>query len=65
VVDSSAPIMSIDNNGVNIGALYTNNITTDALCFHPTVSSGDTDVSGNLNKSIFDIFNKDTLKIKK
>ena len=65
VVDSSAPIMSIDNNGVNIGALYTNNITTDALCFHPTVSSGDTDVYGNLNKSIFDIFNKDTLKIKK
>jgi hypothetical protein len=57
--------MTIDTSGVNIGALYTNDITTNSLYVHPTMSTGDSEVTDHLPKATLNIFSGDNLKVKK
>lgn len=62
---SLKPLMTIDTSGVNIGALYTNDITTNSLYVHPTMSTGDSEVTDHLPKGTLNIFSGNNLKIKK
>lgn len=62
---SLKPLMTIDTSGVNIGALYTNDITTNSLYVHPTMSTGDSEVTDHLPKATLNIFSGDNLKVKK
>ena len=62
---SLKPLMTIDTSGVNIGALYTNDITTNSLYVHPTMSTGDSEVTDHLPKGTLNIFSGNNLKVKK
>lgn len=62
---SLKPLMTVDASGVNIGALYTNDITTNSLYVHPTMSTSDSDVTDHLPKATLNIFSGDNLKVKK
>ena len=62
---SLKPLMTIDTSSVNIGALYTNDITTNSLYVHPTMSTGDSEVTDHLPKGTLNIFSGNNLKIKK
>lgn len=62
---SLKPLMTIDTSGVNIGALYTNDITTNSLYVHPTMSTGDSEVTDHLPKATLNIFSGNNLKVKK
>ena len=62
---SLKPLMSVDTSGVNIGALYTNDITTNSLYVHPTISTSDTEIVNNLPNGTLNIFSGNNLKIKK
>lgn len=62
---SLKPLMTIDTSGVNIGALYTNDITTNSLYVHPTMSTGDREVTDHLPKGTLNIFSGNNLKVKK
>lgn len=62
---SLKPLMTIDTSGVNIGALYTNDITTNSLYVHPTMSTGYSEVTDHLPKATLNIFSGDNLKVKK
>lgn len=62
---SLKPLMTIDTSGVNIGALYTNDITTNSLYVHPTMSIGDMEVTDHLPKGTLNIFSGNNLKVKK
>lgn len=62
---SLKPLMTIDTSGVNIGALYTNDITTNSLYVHPTMSTSDSEVTDHLPKGTLNIFSGNNLKIKK
>lgn len=62
---SLKPLMTIDTSGVNIGALYTNDITTNSLYVHPTMSTGDMEVTDHLPKGTLNIFSGNNLKVKK
>ena len=44
------PLMTVDTSGVNIGALYTNDITTNSLYVHPTMSTSDSEVTDLFTK---------------
>jgi hypothetical protein len=57
--------MTVDASGVNIGALYTNDITTNSLYVHPTISTSDTEIVNNLPNGTLNIFSGNNLKIKK
>nr|DAN17750.1 MAG TPA: hypothetical protein [Caudoviricetes sp.] len=57
--------MTIDTSGVNIGALYTNDITTNSLYVHPTMSTSDSEVTDHLPKGTLNIFSGNNLKVKK
>nr|DAS45001.1 MAG TPA: hypothetical protein [Caudoviricetes sp.] len=57
--------MAIDTSGVNIGALYTNDITTNSLYVHPTMSTSDSEVTDYLPKATLNIFSGNNLKVKK
>lgn len=62
---SLKPLMTIDTSGVNIGALYTNDITTNSLYVHPTMSTSDSEVTDHLPKGTLNIFSGNNLKVKK
>lgn len=62
---SLKPLMSVDTSGVNIGILYTNDITTNSLYVHPTMSTGDSEVTDHLPKGTLNIFSGNNLKVKK
>lgn len=62
---SLKPLMTIDTSGVNIGALYTNDITTNSLYVHPTMSISDSEVTDYLPKATLNIFSGNNLKVKK
>lgn len=62
---SLKPLMTVDASGVNIGALYTNDITTNSLYVHPTISTSDTEIVNNLPNGTLNIFSGNNLKIKK
>lgn len=62
---SLKPLMSVDTSGVNIGALYANDITTNSLYVHPTMSTSDSEVTDHLPKATLNIFSGDNLKVKK
>lgn len=62
---SLKPLMTVDASGVNIGALYTNDITTNSLYVHPTISTSDTEIINNLPNGTLNIFSGNNLKIKK
>lgn len=62
---SLKPLMTIDTSGVNIGTLYTNDITTNSLYIHPTISTSDTEVTDHLPKGTLNIFSRNNLKVKK
>ena len=62
---SLKPLMSVDTSGVNIGTLYTNDITTNSLYVHPTISTADSEVTDHLPKATLNIFSGDNLKVKK
>lgn len=62
---SLKPLMTIDTSGVNIGALYTNDITTNSLYVHPTMSTSDSEVTDYLPKATLNIFSGNNLKVKK
>ena len=62
---SLKPLMSIDTSGVNIGTLYTNDITTNSLYVHPTMSTSDSEVTDHLPMGTLNIFSGNNLKVKK
>lgn len=62
---SLKPLMTIDTSGVNIGALYTNDITTNSLYVHPTMQTSDSEVTDYLPKATLNIFSGNNLKVKK
>ena len=62
---SLKPLMTIDTSGVNIGALYTNDITTNSLYVHPTMSTSDSEVTDHLPMGTLNIFSGNNLKVKK
>lgn len=62
---SLKPLMTVDTSGVNIGTLYTNDITTNSLYVHPTTSTTDWAVTNNLPKATLNIFSANNLTVKK
>ena len=62
---SLKPLMTIDTSSVNIGVLHTNDITTNSLYVHPTMSTSDAEVTDHLPKATLNIFSGNNLKVKK